>query len=124
MSLPRRPNSSGLNPIDWISRSIHSSVVNSRRARQVAVEVEVGELDRLDRAEDPGADARVVAVEVLDVADAPHAADEQLRVGLDGAGVDEHLLDAEVGELGLVDVVLVVEVDADLVDDLVAARAR
>ena len=41
-------------------------------------------------------------------------------MGLDGGGLDEHALDAEVGELGLVDVVLVVEGDGDLVDDLVA----
>jgi hypothetical protein len=32
MSLPRRLNMSGLKPMDWISRSIHSSVVNPRRA--------------------------------------------------------------------------------------------
>ena len=36
-------------------------------------------------------------------------------------GLDDHLLDAEVGELGLVDVVLVVEGDGDLVDDPVPA---
>ena len=42
-------------------------------------------------------------------------------MGLDGRRLDEDLLDAEVGELGLVDVVLVVERDRDLVDDLVAA---
>ena len=41
-------------------------------------------------------------------------------MGVDRGRLDEHLLDAEVGELGLVDVVLVVESDGDLVDDLVA----
>ena len=59
----------------------------------------------------------VVAVEVLDVADAPHTADEQLRVCLDRRGLDDHALDAEVGELGLVDVGLLVECGRDLVDD-------
>ncbi|MPN22473.1 hypothetical protein SDC9_169856 [bioreactor metagenome] len=47
------------------------------------IDVEPRELDRLDRAEDPGHHPLVVAVEVLDVADAPHAADQQLGVGLD-----------------------------------------
>ena len=59
-------------------------------------------------------------MEVLDVADAPHAADEQLRVGLDRRRARRAPLDAEVGELGLVDVVLLVEGDGDLVDDPVA----
>ena len=59
----------------------------------------------------------VFAVEVLDVADAPDAADEELRVRLDRGGLDDHALDAEVGELGLVDVGLLVEGDGDLVDD-------
>ena len=41
-------------------------------------------------------------------------------MGVDGGRLDDHSLDAEVGELGLVPVVLVVERDGDLVDDLVA----
>ena len=50
---------------------------------EVTVEVEVRQLDGLDRAEDPRHDALVFAVEVLDVADAPDAADEELGVRLD-----------------------------------------
>lgn len=40
---------------------------------------------------------------------------------LDSGGLDEHALDAEVGELRLVDVVLLVERDRDPVDDAVSA---
>src|SRR5262249_17507114 len=89
--------------------------------RDVAVEVEVRELDGLDRAENPRHDAGVVAVEVLDVADAPDPADEELGMSRDRRRLDEHLLDAEISELCLVDIVLVVEGDRDLVNDLVAA---
>ena len=39
-------------------------------------------------------------------------------------GLDDHALDAEVGELGLVDVVLLVERDGDLVDDPVPPALR
>lgn len=38
---------------------------------QVALKVEVRQLDRLDRAEDPRSDSCVVGVEILDVADTP-----------------------------------------------------
>ena len=40
---------------------------------------------------------------------------------LDGRGLDDHAPDAEVGELGLVDVGPLVEGDGDLVDDPVSA---
>ena len=59
-------------------------------------------------------------MEVLDVADTPHAADQELRVGLDDRGINNHALDTEVGELGFVDVSLFVEGDAGLVDDPMA----
>ena len=41
-------------------------------------------------------------------------------MGLDRARVDQHLLDAKVGEFRLIDIRLVVQRHADLVDDLVA----
>jgi hypothetical protein len=53
-------------------------------------------------------------VDVLDVADAPHATDEQLLVGVDG-GRDEHLLMPRLASSDrLVDIVLLVEVDVTL----------
>ena len=42
---------------------------------KVLLHVELRQLDRLDRAEDPRHEALVLGVEVLDVADAPDAAD-------------------------------------------------
>ncbi len=89
----------------------------------VVVDVDAGDLDGLEAAEDPRHDALVVGVEVLDVADAPDTADEELGVLLDRDVVDDDALDLEVLELCLVDVVLLVERDGDLVDHAVAALA-
>ena len=95
-------------------------MVNPRRDSRYWSTSKSRELDGLDGAQDPGNDPLVVGVEVLDVADAPHPAHQQLGVGLDDRRVDDDALDAEVGELGLVDVGLLVECDRDLVDDPVA----
>ena len=119
--MPRRLNSLGVEA-DGLHEQVDPLVGGEPAARlEVVVEVELRQLDWLDRAEDPRHDALVVAVEVLDVADAPHAADQELGMRLDGRGLDDHALDAEVGELGLVDVGLLVEGDGDLVDDPVPA---
>ena len=85
--------------------------------REISLEVEVRQLNRLDRTQDPRHEPGVVAVEILDVADAPDATDEKLRMGFDRRRIDDHTLDPEVGELGLVDIVLFVERDSHLVDD-------
>jgi len=87
---------------------------------QVGVEIEMGELDGLEGGQDPGRGVLVLAEQVLQVGDAPDPAHQQFGVGLDGGGVDEDLLDAQVAEFRLVGVGLVVEGDADAVDDLVA----
>src|SRR5699024_7947135 len=89
----------------------------------VVIDVDAGDLDGLEAAEDPRDDALVVGVEVLDVADAPDAAHEELRVPLDRDVVNDDALDLEVPELRLVDVVLLVERDGHLVDHAVAALA-
>jgi hypothetical protein len=46
----------------------------------VAVEIEVGELDRLEGRQDPGAGVLVLGELVLEVGNAPDAADQQLGV--------------------------------------------
>ena len=84
---------------------------------EVLLHVELRELDRLDRAEDPRHSTLVFGVEVLDVADAPDTTDQELGVRLDRRGLDDHALDAKVGEFGLVDVSPLIESDGDLVDD-------
>src|SRR5699024_2879553 len=89
----------------------------------VAVDVDAGDLDGLEAAENPRHDALVVGVEVLDVADAPDAAHEELRVPLDRDVIDDDAFDLEVLELRLVDVVLLIERDGHLIDHAVAALA-
>jgi hypothetical protein len=58
---------------------------------------------------------------IFNIRNAPDAADEQFRMGLHRPGVDEDLLDPEIGESRLVGVLVGVQVDADLVDDLPSA---
>jgi hypothetical protein len=90
-------------------------------SRQVALHVEVGELDRLDPVQQPGTGVLVLAVSVFKVGDAPDAADQELRMAFDRVGIDQHLLDAQVGECRLVHIAPVVERHAHFVDHLVAA---
>lgn len=77
------------------------------------------ELDRLDRRQPPRRGSLVLGEQVLDIGDTPHPAHEQFGVSLHRGRVDDHLLDAEVCELGLVGVRLVVQRHADAVDDFV-----
>ena len=60
-------------------------------------------------------------MEVLDVADAPHTANQKLRVCLHRCGFDDHPVKTKVGERGFVHVLFVVQRHSDLVDDPVAA---
>ena len=87
-------------------------------SRDVLVEIESGQLDGLQRFQQPGY-AIFFRMLVLDVSDAPDAADQQLGMFLDRVRRDDDLLDAQVRERRLVHVVLVVQGDADLIDDLV-----
>ena len=41
-------------------------------------------------------------------------------MGLDRAGIDQHLLDAEAGKLRLIDIIFIIQRHADLVYDLIA----
>jgi len=83
--------------------------------------VDLGDLDRLDGLEDPWRDPRILRKLVLHIGDAPHAGDQQFRVGLHRPAIDRDLFDPEVVEDRLIAVGLLVERDADLIDDLVAA---
>ena len=55
------------------------------------------------------------------VGDAPDATDQELREAPDEIVGNRHFLQAEIGELSLVETALVVQLDRQLVDDLVAA---
>jgi hypothetical protein len=85
------------------------------------VVVDAGHLDRLDGRDLPGAGLGVGGEFVLHIGDRPDAADQQFGVALHEVDVDRHLLEAEVGELHLVEAALVVELHSELVDHLVAA---
>src|SRR5699024_11607410 len=60
-------------------------------------------------------------MEVLDITQAPDSTDEQLRVSTYSRRVDDDATGPEIGEGGLIDIVLLIEGDTDLVDDPVAA---
>ena len=56
-------------------------------------------------------------MEVLDVAQAPDTSDEELLMRVQCCRVDDDAADPQVCERSLVDVILLVERDADLVND-------
>ena len=88
----------------------------------VVVQVHIGHLNRLQVRDDPP-HRRLVVVGVRHREDAPHAAATQkLLVGVHNAIRHWDAGQAQVGELRLVLVRLVVEDHVDLVDDLVASR--
>ena len=87
---------------------------------EVAIKVKVGELDRLEGRQDPRTGVLVLGEFILEIGYAPHAADQELGMLLDGARVDKNLLDSQIRKLGFVDILLVVQINTDLVDDLVA----
>ncbi|MNE51679.1 hypothetical protein D3C80_1463160 [compost metagenome] len=86
---------------------------------QITVEIETGDLDRLERGQHPGRGGFILCVVILKISDAPHPSNQQLLMCLHRAGVDQHLFYPEVSKLSLVHIVFVVERNADPVDDLV-----
>lgn len=84
----------------------------------IAAEIEMGELDRLEGRQDPGAGAFVFGKLIFQISNAPHSADQELGVLFHRSGINKNLFDAQIGELRLVDILLVVQVNADFVDDL------
>ncbi len=90
-------------------------------AFQKPFDINVRDLNGLQGVHDPGDDAGVFRLAVFHVCDAPHAADQQAFVFFDDGGFNEHALDAQVRESRLITACLVIQVDGDLVDDLVAA---
>jgi hypothetical protein len=58
----------------------------------IAVKIEMGQLDRLEGRQDPGSGVLVFTELILEVGDAPDAADQQLGVFFDRARIDKHLL--------------------------------
>jgi hypothetical protein len=86
----------------------------------VAVEIEMGQLNRLESGQDPRAGAFVFGKLIFQISNAPHSADQQVGVFFHRSGINKNLFDTQVGELRLIDILLVVQIDTDLVDDLVA----
>lgn len=85
------------------------------------VHIHVRHLDRLQVAQQERRALLRLLVEIFEGGDAPDAADQQLLELLDDIAGDLDPADAEVAELRLVDVALLVERHAHLVDDLETA---
>ena len=87
----------------------------STRSEQL-LHVHRGHLDRLQGENGEGRDLLPLFIEVIESDDAPDPASEQFLVLLDDIGRDNRILDAEVGELRLVNIFLLVKFDPHLVD--------
>jgi len=92
-----------------------------RAGLQELLMVHPGHLDRLDAGDLPGAGLGIDGQLVFHIGDGPDATDEQLGVALHEVHLDRHLLEAEVGELHLVEAAFLVQLHGELVDHLVAA---
>ena len=87
----------------------------------IGLQVQAGELDGLERVKPPGNVFRIARVGVDDVADAPDPTGQELGMVAHRLSTDLHPTDTQVGELGLIDIQLLIEGDGDLVNDAVAA---
>ena len=107
--------------MDCMSRSIHSSVVNPRRASRYWSKSNFDSWMGLIEPRIHGT-TRWSSLWKYSMSQMHHTPPtSSLGWALIVGELDDHALDAEVGELGLVDVGLLVEGDGDLVDDPVPA---